>query len=309
MKEKSFNQKIIPHIALTIGMFFWASSFIGFKFALTVYSPFEVVAGRMIIATIICSPLLKGLLPILKHPKKRLILIGGILCEPCFYFLFETAALRYTSSAQAGMVIAIMPLCVAFCAWLMLKEKQRLQTWIGFILAFVGVFWLSFSGESSQSAPNPFLGNMLELGAVFCGVFYTLSCRHITTEISSWVFTAGMALGGALFYIPLALLPIEVTPVVLDVEIPHWLPFVSIIYLGIMVSIAGYGLYNYGVSTLSATEAGAYVNLIPVITLIIGVYFLEETLTFEQYFASAFILIGMLLSQITFKKNNEKKYV
>ncbi len=302
MIEKSFKQKIIPHIALTIGMFFWATSFIGFKFALTVYSPFEVVAGRMIIATILCAPLLKGLKPILLHPKKRLILIGGILCEPCFYFLFETAALRYTSSAQAGMVVAIMPLCVGFCAWLMLKEKQRIQTWIGFILAFIGVFWLSFSGETSQSAPNPFLGNMLELGAVFCGVFYTLSCRHITTEISSWVFTAGMALGGALFYIPLALLPIEVNPVVLDITIPTWFPIVSIIYLGVMVSIVGYGLYNYGVAKLSATEAGAYVNLIPVITLVIGVYFLQEKLTMEQYIASAFILIGMILSQITLKK-------
>ncbi len=302
MNEQSFKQKIIPHLALTIGMFFWASSFIGFKFALTVYSPFEVVAGRMIIATIFCFPLLKGLKPILMHPKKRLVFIGGVLCEPCFYFLFETAALRYTSSAQAGMVVAIMPLCVAFSAWLLLKEKQHVQTWIGFILAFIGVFWLSFSGESTQSAPNPFLGNMLELGAVFCGVFYTLSCRHITTIVSSWVFTAGMALGGALFYIPLALLPIEVNHVVLDITIPSWLPLASIIYLGIMVSIVGYGLYNFGVAKLSATEAGAYVNLIPVITLIIGVYFLEEKLTIIQYIASTMILIGMLLSQITFKK-------
>ena len=147
---------------------------------------------------------------------------------------------------------------------------------------------------------------MLELGAVFCGVFYTLSCRHITTEISSWVFTAGMALGGALFYIPLALLPINVTHVVLDITIPNWLPFASIIYLGVMVSIVGYGLYNFGVAKLSATEAGAYVNLIPVITLIIGVYFLEEKLTITQYIASILILIGMLLSQITFKKRKRK---
>lgn len=295
-------QKIIPHIALIIGMTAWASSFIGLKFALTEYSPFEVVAGRMIIASILCFPFLKPLLQVLKNRRKFLILFIGILCEPCLYFLFETSALRYTSSAQAGMVLAIMPLTVGFCAWLFLKEKQTLQAWTGFVMAFFGVFWLSFSGEVSASAPNPFLGNMLELGAVFCGMGYTLSCRSLTSDMNPWVFTAAMGYGGALFYIPLTFLPLEFTPVVLDVEIPAWMPLFAIFYLGIVVSLLGYGFYNYGVAKLSATEAAAYINLIPVITLVIGVVFLQERLTFEQYAASAVILGGMLLSQCKFNK-------
>lgn len=299
-----FLHKIIPHLALVIGMAAWASSFIGLKFALTEYSPFEVVAGRMIVASIICIPFLKPLAELLKNRRKRLILLAGVLCEPCLYFLFETSALRYTSSAQAGMVLAIMPLTVGFCAWLLLKEKQTLQAWTGFVMAFFGVFWLSFSGETSASAPNPFLGNMLELGAVFCGMGYTLSCRSLTSDMSPWVFTAAMAYGGTLFYVPLTFLPIEFAPVVLDVEIPSWMPLFAIFYLGIVVSLLGYGFYNYGVAKLSATEAAAYINLIPVITLVIGMVFLQERLTFEQYVASALILGGMLLSQCKFSKKN-----
>ncbi len=298
-------QKCIPHITLIIGMTAWASSFIGLKFALSAYSPFQVIAGRMFFASLVCLPFLKQLLHLLKDRRKALILLGGTLCEPCSYFLFETAALRYTSSAQAGMVLAIMPLCVGFCAWLLLKEKQSLFAWIGFILAFFGVFWLSFSGETSQSAPNPFLGNMLELGAVFCGVGYTLSCRSLTASISPWAFTAGMSFVGLLFYLPLNLLPLEFAPVVLDVEIPSWLPFFSIFYLGVVVSMLGYGFYNFGVSRLSATEAAAYINLIPVITLIIGVVFLQESLTATQYIASFIILSGMLLSQYKTQKKDK----
>lgn len=297
-------QKCIPHFALIIGMTAWASSFIGLKFALSAYSPFEVIAGRMFVASVICLPFLKQFFLFLKNRKKALILLVGVVSEPCCYFLFETSALRYTSSAQAGMVLAIMPLCVGFCAWLLLKEKQSLFAWIGFVLAFFGVFWLSFSGETSESVPNPFLGNMLELGAVFCGVGYTLSCRKLTSSMSPWLFTAAQSFGGFLFYLPLNLLPLEFSPVVLDVEIPGWLPFVSIIYLGIIVSLLGYGFYNYGVSKLSATEAAAYINLIPVITLVIGVVFLEENLTATQYVASLAILGGMLLSQYKTKKKD-----
>lgn len=300
----SFLTTIIPHFALIIGMTAWASSFIGLKFALTAYSPFEVVVGRMLVASVICLPFLKPLFAVLKNRRKLYILLAGIICEPCLYFLFETSALRYTSSAQAGMVLAIMPLCVGFCAWILLKEKQTLQAWIGFVMAFFGVFWLSFGGESSQSAPNPFLGNMLELGAVFCGVGYTLSCRSLTADMSPWVFTAAMAYGGALFYVPLTFLPLEFAPVVLDVEIPAWMPLFAIFYLGIVVSLLGYGFYNYGVAKLSATEAAAYINLIPVITLFIGVCFLQEHLTAEQYVASALILGGMLLSQCKFKRHS-----
>ncbi len=299
-----FLQKIIPHIALIIGMAAWASSFISLKVALTEYSPFEIVAGRMIVSSIICIPFLKALFELLKNKRKRLILLGGVICEPCLYFLFETSALRFTSSAQAGMVLAIMPLAVGFCAWLLLKEKQTLQAWIGFVMAFFGVFWLSFSGETTVSAPNPFLGNMLELGAVLCAVGYTLSCRSLTSDMSPWVFTAAMGYCGTLFYVPLTFLPIEFTPVVLDVEIPSWMPLFAIFYLGIVVSLIGYGFYNYGVAKLSATEAAAYINLIPVLTLAIGVVFLQERLTFEQYVASALILGGMLLSQCKFSKKS-----
>lgn len=297
-------QKCIPHLALIIGMTAWASSFIGLKFALSAYSPFAVIAGRMFVASLICLPLLKQFFLILKDRKKALILLAGVLSEPCCYFLFETAALRYTSSAQAGMVLAIMPLAVGFCAWLLLREKQSLNAWFGFILAFFGVFWLSFSGETSDSVPNPFLGNMLELGAVFCGVGYTLSCRKLTASMSPWLFTAAQSFGGFLFYLPLNLLPLEFSPVVLDVEIPGWLPFVSIIYLGVFVSLLGYGFYNYGVSKLSATEAAAYINLIPVITLVIGMVFLDESLTATQYIASLAILGGMLISQYKTKKKD-----
>lgn len=297
-------QKCIPHFALIIGMTAWASSFIGLKFALSAYNPFEVIAGRMFVASVICLPFLKQFFLFLKNREKALILLVGVVSEPCCYFLFETSALRYTSSAQAGMVLAIMPLCVGFCAWLLLKEKQSLFAWLGFVLAFFGVFWLSFSGETSESVPNPFLGNMLELGAVFCGVGYTLSCRKLTSSMSPWLFTAAQSFGGFLFYLPLNLLPLEFSPVVLDVEIPGWLPFVSIIYLGIIVSLLGYGFYNYGVSKLSATEAAAYINLIPVITLVIGVVFLEEKLTATQYVASLAILGGMLLSQYKTKKKD-----
>ena len=71
----------------------------------------------------------------------------------------------------------------------------------------------------------------------------------------------------------------------------------SILYLGVFVTIGAYGLYNYGMSKIPASQASAFVNLIPVITLFMGWLFLGERLNVLQYAASAVVVAGVYLSQ------------
>lgn len=289
--------RIFPHIIMILAMASWSSSFIGFKIALSVYNPFEVLAGRLIVASIFCIPVAKELWKALKNKKIRWYIILGVLSEPCLYFLFETSALFYTSASQAGMVLAFAPLCVGIGAWVFLREKLPLQAWFGFMIAIIGIVWLSLAGEPSATAPNPFLGNMLEFGAVLCAVGFTLCARHVVNFVRPIVYTAAMAFGGALFYIPLVFLPVTIEPIVLDVVVPSWMPLVAIVYLGLVVSLIGNGLYSYGLTHLSAGEGGAYMNLIPLLTLAMGVLWLDEYLSLVQYMAAALVIIGILLSQ------------
>ncbi len=59
------------------------------------------------------------------------------------------------------MITALMPLLVAVGAWFFLRERLRLQAWLGFSLAVGGALWLSFAAQVSEVAPNPLLGNFL----------------------------------------------------------------------------------------------------------------------------------------------------
>lgn len=78
---------------------------------------------------------------------------------------------------------------------------------------------------------------------------------------------------------------------------PDWAPWASVVYLGGVVSLGGYGLYNVGVSRLSAAGAAAYTNLIPILTLASGVILLREVFLPGQYMASVLVVAGVLLSQ------------
>ena len=289
--------RLIPHAAVVLAILVWSSSFIALKIALSAYSPLTVMAGRMLAASLICLPLLPPVLRFARRSPLRRILLLSVLCEPCLYFLFETFALRATSSAQAGMVISLLPLPVAAGAWLFLGERMPLRGWMGFALAIGGVIWLTLGAEVTENAPHPLLGNLLEGAAVLCAASYTLCAKRLMAVLPPASMTAAMSFAGAVFFVPLALLPLSITPASLAVDLPPWAPVASILYLGTVVTCAGYGLYNFGVSRMDAGRAAAYMNLTPVATLLMSVAWLGDTLTPAQYLASALVLAGVVLTQ------------
>ncbi|MCH5277915.1 MAG: DMT family transporter [Desulfovibrionaceae bacterium] len=289
--------RLVPHAAVALAILVWSSSFIALKMALSAYSPLTVMAGRMLTASLLCLPLLPAVLRFVRRSRLRVILLVCVLSEPCLYFLCETFALRATSSAQAGMVISLLPLPVAAGAWLLLGERLPGRAWLGFAVSIAGVTGLTLSAEATENAPHPVLGNLLEGGAVLCAAAYTLCVKRLTSALSPTAMTAAMSFAGALFFGPLALLPLSLGTASLAVDLPAWAPAAAIVYLGSLVTFAGYGLYNFGVSRLDAGRVAAYMNLSPVATLLMSVIWLGDVLSPAQYLASALVLAGLALTQ------------
>jgi drug/metabolite transporter (DMT)-like permease len=75
-----------------------------------------------------------------------------------------------------------------------------------------------------------------------------------------------------------------------------------VLYLGVFVTIGAYGMYNYGMSKIPAGQASSFINLIPVLTLVMGLVLLGERLNPMQYAASALVIVGVYVSQDTRRK-------
>lgn len=279
-------------LALVLAMLLWSSSFIAMKVALEGFDPMVVVFGRMGISSALFLALWRNFRHV-RYRKGDWKPLGAMaLCEPCLYFVFEAYALRYTSASQAGMVVSVLPLCVAVAAWIVLGERLARQVWCGFMLAIAGVIWLSLGGTSSGNAPNPLLGNLLELCAMVCATGYVIHAKRLSATYPPLCITAVQSLAGSAFFLPLLFLPTTRLPDSLPL-----LPTLSVLYLGTCISLGAYGLYNFGVSRLPAGQASAFINLIPVLTLLMGRVLLGDELTSQQYAASALVLAGVLLSQ------------
>lgn len=283
---------ILPFLSLFVGMVLWGSSFVAFKYAVMFFDPIVVVFARMIISALLFLLVLPLWRPRNLRREDLGFMVFMALCEPCFYFVFEGQALTMTSASQAGMVAATLPVLVAVCAGFFLGERLSARSWSGLVLALAGVIWVSVSGVATESSPRPLMGNFLELLAMLCAAGYTVSMKQLCARYSPWFLTAVQSLVGTVFFLPLLLLPSTALPVAFPIG-----PSLAVLYLCVCISIGAYGLYNYGISKLPAWQASAFVNLIPVFSMLLGWLCLGEQLTAWQLVGVAVVFAGVLLCQ------------
>jgi len=72
--------------------------------------------------------------------------------------------------------------------------------------------------------------------------------------------------------------------------------WMAVLYLGILSSAISYILYNQSLQTLTAAQAGNFLNLDPVIGSIIALIFLNESFSTLQYAGGVLVLLGVWLS-------------
>jgi drug/metabolite transporter (DMT)-like permease len=269
------------------------------KYALTGFSPLAVVFLRMALASALLA-LVWGRVP--KAGRRRGDLKWlGLMCllQPCLYFLLEGYAVALTTSAQAGMISSLVPLLVAAGAGAFLREPLTARMVWGIFLSLCGVVWLSLGGTAEHNAPNPALGNVLELLAMCCASGYMLVLKPLSSRYDSWHLTGLQVFAGALFFLPGARATEPgwlAAPASALAAVPSdaWL---AVAYLGGVVTLAAFGLYHKAVACLSSAQAAASINLVPLVAVFAGGLLLGETLAPGQFAACALILAGVLLGQ------------
>ncbi len=292
MDRCSGRPSLLPLSGLILAMLIWGGSFIAMKVALSACHPLVVIFLRMSLASAFFLIFRKrfGKIRYRKGDWKLLGLMA--LFEPCLYFIFESYALVFTSASEAGMITGLLPILTALAARVTLSERISYQSMAGLIIALVGVVILSSAGKPTESAPRPLLGNLLEFAAMVCATGFTVISRRLSVRYSAFFLTAVQAFTGSAFFMPALFLP--------SVDMPSQWPWhvsLSMLYLGVLVSVLAYFLYNYGLSRIPACQVTPYVNLIPVFSMFLGWLVLGERLTTAQYFASVLVVAGTFISR------------
>ena len=281
-------------LAAILATILWGGAYVAMKTALKSFHPMTMIFLLLVVSSITFLffwPALRSKQHYTKGDWRIFLVL--VLCEPCLYFIFEGYALDNTSASQAGMLSATLPIFVGVFGYFLLKEKLSVVAWAGCLVAIAGAIWLSLAAEVNEHAPNPMLGNSLQIGGMIFAALYAICVRRLSSGYTPMFITAVQAWAGLIFFFPTLIIP--------GMGLPEggasYAAWFSIVYLGLGVSFGAYSLYSFSISRMAAARASMYMNLIPVFTLIFGMIILGERLTATQCLASALVLGGVIISQ------------
>ena len=284
------------YISLVVATVLYGTTLTAMKVCLNFYSEVEMITLRMIISSLLFLPFFLTVYKDLKVDKIdfKFILLMTI-CEPCLYFLFETHALRFTTSGQAGVVSSMEPILIIIFAKFILKEHLPKIAYIGVLLGIIGSFVLSIGSDVNELAPNPILGNSLEMCAEILTVTSIITTKYLMDKYPPFFLAGSQVLLGAVFFIVLNIVRHGSFIPVINESLP------ILIYLGVL-TVVSYALYNYGICTLSASKASPFLYMLPISSICFGCFFLGESFNLTQFFACALIFVGIYISQMKDKR-------
>ncbi len=297
-KYKNQNE-LFAYLSISIAVLLYGTTLTATKICLQYYSTPHLMFFRMLVSTLLFIPFLFTLYKHIKIDVKdiKLILLM-MLCEPCLYFIFETNALKYTTSGQAGIVSSLEPVILVIAARIILKEKFMKIIYVGLFISILGSVLLSISSDESELAPNPLLGNFLELIAIILTDTCVITTKYLMEKYPPFFLAGISVIGGMFFFALYNFFDGGNFSVAMNTSI------FLVFYLG-MLTVVAYFLYNFAICTLPASKFSPFLFILPVAAVFFGWFFLGETINLKQAAACILVFAGIYICQI----NDKKKFV
>lgn len=231
----------------------------------------------------------RDLLAVKRHDLPFLAIIGAILFT-VFPVTFNFG-LRFTEASRGALMLATMPLWSAWLARAAKRERLTLRQVAGILLTITGVgLVLAERGLTWQGTASAFAGDGLMLLTALCGAIYGVLAQRILDRYTALTVTTYAMVFGAFFLIPASL--VEGLPQVF-VRIDEKAA-VLILFLGIFGGALGYFLWTFALTRLTPTQVAVYVNLNPMVAIILGAALLAEKLTAVFIVGFVAVLTGVL---------------
>ena len=285
---------------ITLGIV-WGCSFIFIKLGLEILTPFGVAFVRCALGAL--ALLIYAKLRGISLPKDRMVrfhlwvvaifinVIPGI-----FFALAETAV----TSILAGIINAVTPLMTIIAILVINREeKPKPSQLLGLLLGFLGV--LTVLGAWRGLGDNPLWAILALLLAVSCyGISFPYTRKYVIPLKIQTESLMAMQLTLAAF----TLLPFFLFDGISKYEYRIG-PLLAMIGLGVFGSGFAY-LWNYKVMQQAGSAIASSVTyLTPLIAIIVGIIFFNESITWNEPVGALIVLFGAAIAQerITLKQS------
>lgn len=265
----------------------WGLSFIFSKQGMNAgFQPMGLAFVRYVLAAAALIPLLlwREGTPRLRREDMLPMFLSSLAGITVYYFC-EYNGIQRTSTVSASLILAAIPVLTLGAEALLTRARLRPMQTAGAFLSLAGVGLITLS--SSREGTDSLAGILFIFGASLVWVAYIFLSRRLRQRYSSLSMNAWQAAMAAVTLLPAALAD------GFDPAAVSWGGWASAAVLALVCSALCYYLYGNALATLSPLASAIFVNLIPLTTLIAGVLFLGEKLTWATL-AGGVLIIGSI---------------
>ena len=281
---------------LILAALFWSGNFIVGKFAyLFQVPPLTLNVLRWISVWLILMPFtyeeIKNNLPSIKKNWLVISFMGVITISTFNSVVYY--ALNYTKVINSVLVLAAIPVATIIFSSLMKIEKTNIFQLLGLFLSIVGIGSIISYGDFQNIIELNFnKGDLLMLVCVICWALYSTLLKKYKFKFSQFTLIQLMVSAGILFLIPQFFYEQSNN---LEINFNKAF-FVILIYVVPFPAIAAYYCWQKGVEIIGPNRASMFIQLMPLFSAIMAIFFLNEKFELFHFVGASFIVLGIYLS-------------
>jgi len=226
------------------------------------------------------------------------VLLGGI--SFAINIGLWCSALNYTSASIVTLLDNTAPIWVGLFSWLVLGKKHNQFYWWGLSITIAGSVLLVGSSSISFSSQQ-FLGNMLSLASGVSYAAYILITQKARRMVPSLKYSWLISSIGALF---LFIFGLATGALKQTLSLQGYL---FIFLMSLSSQVLGWYLVNDALGKLPATAASVALVGQPLVVTVLGIFILQEIPSFLQIIGGIACLLGIIVVQYSFKKQQNEK--
>ena len=269
----------------------WAVFIVATRFSVsTNFTVEEVIFLRLVPSTIIMAPFMikYDLIPRgLSCLKAGMLMIGASAIFP----YIVSSGLSFAPASDGGVLApGMLPFWTALAAFFILGEKLDKVRRTGLFIILVGALMVGLWQIIFNSDEGVWRGHLLFLIGSGLFAIYSVIFRQ-----SGLTPLHGLLIGlfwGTLFIAPILLLTGRVN----FIDVSYFDIGITIFIQSLIIGILATVLFNYGVRLIGASEMGAFGALTPILAMLGGILFLNESVSGIKMAGIFFVAIGVFLA-------------
>lgn len=209
-------------------------------------------------------------------------------------YLFNYAGLAFSSATAAALILATEPVWIALLAIAFLRERATLPRIGGIVLGVAGATLVVLSTQKPDTAGNALVsgatwGNLLMVASLLFESIAVLIIKRLVARYSGQTIVVYQFLFGAILLLPFALWEGQTSGWVL----PHWKAWLAFAYLVTACTLIAYTLWFVLLETTDASDLSIYLFLQPVVGAVLGVLYLNDSVTALTGVGAFLVLAGV----------------